>query len=688
MKTKSHLAKTADKKNSAMTAKPLFLMPRGSLNGLLVTMLACLLPHAGRLPLWMLGFAGFCIFYRILIYLQKARFPNSFMKAIFAIAGTWLLLREYGTLMAPDGGVAFLLLGYFLKALEMHYRRDAMVLMLLSFFVIPTQFLYQSDLSAALWVLVCYLLIIGTLVSFYQQNDAAFHVGAYWTGAKLISLAIPITIALFLFFPRLPPFWHLPSSKPTQTIGLSDQLDMDSLGELFKSGKVAFRAEFLSGSLARHQLYWRGVVMEQFDGNSWLVRTGSKLAGPHENATGDIHYKVYLEPTQQNYLFVLAPVSGYEGEAVLYNDNGMLLTRKPVISQIVYQATVGNSPSALSVVPQPDSLRKNTLLPVNAAPRTREQARLLFKNAKHDADRMTEEIRHWIFANDFSYTLSPPATTGDRVDDFLFRTRAGYCSHYASAVAVMLRSVGIPARVIGGYQGGEYQAAANYWIVHQYDAHAWVEYYSAATGWTLFDPTAAISPMRIENGMEQMGSTEQGDMFGAYAINQWPVFRELRRGLDYLNYQWIVNVVGYQQAAQNEMFKNWFGGSAMENWLPWLLGAVTTVCGLLLAYVYWRERPPPLHPVDALMLACLNRIRRRFRPRGEAETIAAYCQAYAATGASNGAALLSLCEQYHRLRYRSTNPASKTLRLKTPKGENGRLPSAFTAFKSAAKRFK
>src|SRR3990167_8696882 len=123
-----------------------FAMPRASLVGLLVTMLACFLPHASRLPLWMLGIAAFCIIFRVLVHLQKARYPNIILKALLAVVGTWLLLRQYGTLMAPDGGVAFLLLGYFLKALEMHYRRDAMVLMLLSFFVIPMQFLYSTDL--------------------------------------------------------------------------------------------------------------------------------------------------------------------------------------------------------------------------------------------------------------------------------------------------------------------------------------------------------------------------------------------------------------------------------------------------------------------------------------------------------------------------------------------------------------
>lgn len=667
----------------------LFAMPRASLFGLLVTMIACYVPHASRLPGWMSAFAAFCILCRLMVYYQKVSFPHGFLKAILAFAGTWLLIREYGTLMAPDGGVAFLLLAYFLKALEMHYRRDAMLLMLLSFFVIPMQFLYDSNLGGALWVFFCYLLIIATLISFHQQDNSHFHFVAFIKGIKLVAVAIPITIILFLFFPRLPPFWNLPSSKPTQTIGLSDQIDTETLGELFKSGKVAFRVEFENGSVDRRLLYWKGVVLEHFNGIQWQVRESyRKLPLTTQSKPSDTRYKIYLEPTQQRYLFGLSPVHSINGIRANRMDNDMLLAENTIHAQEVYSVSSDLRTGQGGQIPVPDVLQRNTLLPVKASPRTREQAAVLFKTADKNTEKMIEEINRWIFTSEFSYTLSPPPTSGDRIDDFLFRTRSGYCSHYASAAAVMLRSVGIPARVIGGYQGGEYQAAGNYWIVHQYDAHAWVEYFSPEKGWAMFDPTAAVSPLRIESGMEQMGLSEEGDAFSTYAINQWPLIKQLRRSLDYLNYQWIVNVVGYQQQEQTQLFEDWFGGADLQHFLPWLGSGIAGICALLMGYVHWRDRPLRPHEIDALMLLAFHRIKRRFRPRANAETIAAYCQAYAETGANNGQALLELCEQYHRLRFSQVNNPLTPPSTKTQSSENGRLRDSLSAFKAGIKKFK
>lgn len=669
-------------------SKPVFTMPRASLLGLLVTMVACFLPHASRLPVWMWFIAAACVIYRLLVLLQRVKYPGALFKFALAIVGTWLLLREYGTLMAPDGGVAFLLLGYFLKMLEMHYRRDAMVLMLLSFFVIPMQFLYETGFFGSLWVLFCFLLIMTTLVSFHQQNDSVFRRQAFSAAVRLIGWAIPLTVLLFLFFPRLPPFWHLPSSKPAQTIGLTDEMDLQNLGELFKSGKVAFRAEFLQTNPDRRQLYWRGVVMERFDGVSWSVREArQKIPMPGKSDFDSEAYRVFLEPTQQRYVFFLSPLAHMSGVTGQRYENDMVLTETPIISQLIYQAGTGRD-VGLTRFSSTANLQDNLLLPMNTAPRTRAQSARLFEASGRDPEAFIRSIETWIFTQEFSYTLSPPVTSGDVIDDFLFRTRAGYCSHYASAAAVMLRSAGIPARVIGGYQGGEFQPSGNYWIVHQYDAHAWVEYYHPENGWTVFDPTAAISPMRIESGMEQMSGSEAGGMFESYAINQWPVFREIRRGLDYLNYQWIVNVVGYQQRDRDGMLQSWFGGTALKDWLPWLAGTTLGVLGAFWIFMWWRDRPEPPHPLDKIMLQAIARVERRYRPKKEGETFAAFCRGYADSNAAGSKELLALCDQYHRLRYRYEIETSPSGAAKTDTSGNVRLRSSLTDFKRRAKHIK
>ena len=107
-----------------------------------------------------------------------------------------------------------------------------------------------------------------------------------------------------------------------------------------------------------------------------------------------------------------------------------------------------------------------------------------------------------LFHRSFTYTLNPPLLGRDSIDDFLFETRKGFCEHYASAFVVLMRAAGIPARVVIGYQGGWWNAAGDYLLVRNSDAHAWAEAWMPSRGWMRVDPTAAVSPARIELGAE------------------------------------------------------------------------------------------------------------------------------------------------------------------------------------------
>ena len=91
----------------------------------------------------------------------------------------------------------------------------------------------------------------------------------------------------------------------------------------------------------------------------------------------------------------------------------------------------------------------------------------------------------------------------DSVDEFLFETRRGFCGHYASAFAALMRAAGIPARVVTGYQGGTFNRYADYWILRQSDAHAWNEIWIEGRGWVRIDPTSAIAPERVERGLNE-----------------------------------------------------------------------------------------------------------------------------------------------------------------------------------------
>ncbi|MGM0451462.1 MAG: transglutaminase-like domain-containing protein, partial [Pseudomonadota bacterium] len=155
----------------------------------------------------------------------------------------------------------------------------------------------------------------------------------------------------------------------------------------------------------------------------------------------------------------------------------------------------------------------------------------------------------------FHYTLQPESLgEGDTVDELMFETREGFCEHYASALGFMLRSAGIPARIVTGYLGGESGVDNEYLIVRQYDAHAWVQAWLPGRGWVRLDPTAMIAPERVENGLRD-AMEEQGDFLednpfsmSRYRDLGWVNWMRLR--LDAANYYWQRWVVGYEGQTQ------------------------------------------------------------------------------------------------------------------------------------------
>lgn len=144
----------------------------------------------------------------------------------------------------------------------------------------------------------------------------------------------------------------------------------------------------------------------------------------------------------------------------------------------------------------------------------------------------------------------------DPVDDFLFNVRKGYCEHYASAFTFLMRAAGIPARVVVGYQGGEMNPVGDYLLVRQSDAHAWAEVWLSDGGWTRVDPTAAVSPLRIEQGAEAVIAREVGTMFEAPALGavRW-VWNHVRLNWDALNNVWNQWVLDYSAKRQQQILK-------------------------------------------------------------------------------------------------------------------------------------
>ena len=177
-----------------------------------------------------------------------------------------------------------------------------------------------------------------------------------------------------------------------------------------------------------------------------------------------------------------------------------LINPEPILSVMRYSLT-SNVGALRDLQLAPQIRERETALEPGDNPRIRQYTQEIRAKVNSDEQMVNALLAH-IRTQPFVYTLNPDRLGRyDSVDEFWFDTRRGFCTHYAGAVVYALRSVGIPARMVGGYQGGVINPVTQHMVVRQYDAHAWIEVWLAGKGWTHFDPTAAVAPARVESGL-------------------------------------------------------------------------------------------------------------------------------------------------------------------------------------------
>jgi hypothetical protein len=261
------------------------------------------------------------------------------------------------------------------------------------------------------------------------------------------------------------------------------------------------------------------------------------------------------------------------------------------------------------------SRRVNLALPNEGNPQARALAKQLFAQSGSDPMRYMAAIERWINQTEFRYTLSPPRLNANRIDEFLFETKAGFCEHYSSSFTFMMRAAGVPARVVAGYQGGEPSRNGNVWEVRQMDAHAWTEVWLEGQGWVRVDPTSFVAPERVEQGMNAMTQQQGAAMFGSGAsaqisYQQYQMLQTLRRLSDQASYYWQKDVVGYDQDKQADSLLKWFNISSIMQQIIWLAASAVIIMATLV-FIIWRRRRKRWHPVDLPLAQLSKRIGKR-----------------------------------------------------------------------------
>lgn len=568
------------------------LIPRNSLVWLLTAQIIALLPHLPRLPLWVVVVWLGCALWRVQIQRMRWRYPGFLLQVVALVAVTAGVFFAQGTLIGLDAAVMMLLLLFMLKLLEMRKPRDALVVIYLGFFIVATAFLFNQGIPLAVFQCFSLLVLVAALVGLQQTSARNDPARAMRTAGVMLLQAIPLMLVLFLLFPRMGPLWAVNAPGSQARTGLAESMTPADVADLARSGELAFRASFTGAVPPQQQLYWRAMTLPRFDGRSWSQsQVGSGSAPEDWQKQGEsLSYQVITGASHQPWVFSLRGAST-EDERLVLNSDFILQARRPLSRSMAYNATSFPDSVLQAGGLNPLQRRVNLHLPDGFDPRSRAFAAELRQQYSRDADLLQALLGHFN-QEPFHYTLRPPTLGRHSNDEFLFDSRRGFCAHYAGAMTFVLRAAGIPARVVAGYQGGEINHRSNYVLVHQFDAHAWVEAWLPGQGWVSVDPTFQVAPERIENGLQFAlqgeGSFLEGSPLAAVRYRNIGWINNARLFWDNANYQWQLKVLGYQSDRQMDFFQRWLGTADWQRIGFISLGALLA-CMLPLAW--WILRP-------------------------------------------------------------------------------------------------
>ena len=520
---------------------------------LIVAVAAAVAPHAWHLPAPIVAFFAVAATWRLLAIARPRLLPGRAMLALLLLAGLGAVVAAQGAVPNRDTGVALLTVMLGLKLLEVRTRRDVFVTVFLGWFVLVTQFLYSQALGLAAFLALPFLTFLLLLARLHRAAGLAPLATLLPPVARLSLYALPVTVALFVLFPRLGgPLWGFAAGSDAALTGLSDTMSPGSLARVVESPETAFRVRFDGEPPPPALRYWRGPVLWETDGRTWRAGTPLGKAPPLETLGDAVDYELVLEPHRRRWLFPLdLPVTA-PPDASLTVDH-QLLAAKDVESRATYRlrSVTDYRTGALS----PDEAFAALQLPERVSPRLRALAERWRAEARAP-EQIVARGRSLFRDEPFVYTLRPPPLGEDPLDAFVFDVRRGFCEHYAASFVTLMRLAGIPARVVTGYQGGERNAIGDYLTVRQSDAHAWAEVWLPGQGWVRVDPTAEVAPERVESSIDQGASLAAGritfrtDLPWAQAM-----IRQARWLIDAANLNWHRWVVGYDRERQDSLLR-------------------------------------------------------------------------------------------------------------------------------------
>lgn len=509
------------------------------------TLFLAVSPHFFSMPAWIMIWCILMWGYMILAFRKRVPLPKNIHRLIFTVFGFIGLLVTSGLVFGADTYIRLLTIMSALKPMEISSYRDKIVTLFLAYFIVITNLFVSDSLSILFYMFASVFFSTAVLIHIHHPGGK-FQINLR-RSASIMLQAVPFMILLFIMFPRFhSSIFHLTGQKTGYT-GFTDRLSLGNISRLVYSNKTAFRVEFEKDIPNRNLLYFRGVVFSHFNGTHWDVGKHvparmKPIKGEHE-----VNYTIMMEPHRKKYLFALdLPAIRPHGTRLL-RDNTLISWRS--VKRTFHYKLKSYTTWHTDELKRPETLQ----LPAHGNLKTKALAKTWLDSAK-TPERIVSKALDYFAENGFVYTLKPSVLRGNKIDDFLFRTRNGYCEHYASAFAFIMRAAGIPARIVGGYLGGELNPYGNYLIVRQFDAHVWVEIWLENKGWVRIDPTSVVAPKRISGGLVDALSVNDLPFFLRSKTGIISKYREmLRLRWDFLNTRWEMWFIGYSHLDQQTL---------------------------------------------------------------------------------------------------------------------------------------
>ncbi|MBP6225171.1 MAG: DUF3488 domain-containing transglutaminase family protein, partial [Rhizobacter sp.] len=562
-------------------------LPRDSRDTLflLVVIGWTVLPHLSHLPTWCAALTGIVLLWRARLALVGAALPGRWVLLGVLVIATGLTFWSYRSLLGKEPGVTMAVALMALKTLELRARRDAFVVFFLGFFLILTQFLYSQSLLVAAAMLVSIWGLLTALVLAHMPAGSPSLRQAAALSGKTALLGAPLMALLFLLFPRVGPLWGVPQDGLSST-GLSNVMSMGTVAALAQDDSIALRIRFEGAPPAPQDVYFRGPVLGHFDGRDWtpLKPTFPPPLTPRADLRVEgapVRYEMTLEPLRLAVIPMLeASPSGpvVEGVRVAQHDDLEWVAERPLYERIRF---TGIAYPRFTHGPQQPviGLQDYIDLPPGHNPRTLAWAAALRRDARYaqaNGTTLAQVLMSHIRTGGYGYTLTP-GLYGEQdprsaIDEFWLDRRLGFCEHYAAAFVVVMRALGVPARVVTGYQGLDPTPVDGYRIVRQSYAHAWAEYWQADVGWVRADPTSAVAPDRVLRSRPLV--TPPGLMAGALNGVNPQLLAGLRDGWEALNNRWNQWVLSYSRGSQLDLLQRLgFSAPGWEDLALLLVGA-------------------------------------------------------------------------------------------------------------------